>query len=150
MKKYIFALGLFLIFIVVLFFLRGNEDTWICRQGVWVKHGHPNFDKPITSCSGKSSLPKNQEDCLKIGGLWSKLGPDPIETCNVKALDRGNLCTDSSQCEGLCLAELSAEEMKQGMSGKQFKKTGNCSVWRVTLGCRGIVTQGVVSILCID
>jgi len=150
MKKLFLIISFFSVIILILFFLRGNEDTWICDQGVWVAHGHPSFEKPITSCNGKTPLPKNEVDCLKVGGIWKKLGPDPVASCNIKALDRGNLCSDSSQCEGTCLANLTKDELRGGMSGKQFKRHGQCSVWRVTLGCQGVVKNGIASIICID
>jgi len=55
MKKiilYIFV-SLFLLF-GILGFLRmvvgGGEDTWICVEGKWVKHGVPSAPKPETPC----------------------------------------------------------------------------------------------------
>ncbi len=41
-------------FIVVLFvwaFLRGPEDTWICDDGQWVKHGLPYAPMPEGDCN---------------------------------------------------------------------------------------------------
>lgn len=34
----------------VRFFLGGAEDTWICQNGEWVKHGNPNSEKPTSGC----------------------------------------------------------------------------------------------------
>jgi putative hemolysin len=34
----------------VRFFLGGNEDTWICQDNEWVKHGNPLAPKPETGC----------------------------------------------------------------------------------------------------
>jgi spore germination protein GerM len=31
-------------------FLSGPEDTWICSQGKWVKHGNPAAEKPDKGC----------------------------------------------------------------------------------------------------
>jgi hypothetical protein len=28
----------------------GNEDTWICQSGAWVKHGNPSSPKPEGGC----------------------------------------------------------------------------------------------------
>lgn len=28
----------------------GGEDTWICVEGEWVKHGVPSAPKPETPC----------------------------------------------------------------------------------------------------
>lgn len=27
-----------------------GEDNWVCKDGVWQKHGQPNFPAPITEC----------------------------------------------------------------------------------------------------
>lgn len=153
MKK---LLVILVIIIGVVFFLRfivgGPEDSWICDQGAWVKHGNPSYPKPEDPCGKKIKLPKNKEDCLKAGGVWKKLGPDPFETCNIKATDRGNICHDSSECQGMCQVDLTKEEMSQGMRGKLFssKKNGQCSVWVVELGCRGIMKEGKAQVICID
>jgi len=32
------------------FLLGGNEDTWICTDGQWVKHGNPSVPMPQTGC----------------------------------------------------------------------------------------------------
>ena len=38
--------GLFL----VRFLFGGDEDTWICVSGTWVKHGNPSAPIPQTDC----------------------------------------------------------------------------------------------------
>lgn len=51
MKKAV--VGLVTILIVVgglLILLRGNEDTWLCANGNWVKHGHPTALMPTKPC----------------------------------------------------------------------------------------------------
>lgn len=48
-KKFLIILSVILALGVVaagLIFLRGNEDTWICVDGHWVKHGNPSSPKP--------------------------------------------------------------------------------------------------------
>ncbi len=40
-------------------FLSG-EDTWICDDGEWVKHGNPSAPKPTESCSGTNANVTNQ------------------------------------------------------------------------------------------
>lgn len=32
-------------------FFSGNEDTWICSNGQWVKHGNPSASQPTTGCT---------------------------------------------------------------------------------------------------
>lgn len=36
--------------LAVRFLLGGDEDTWICAGGQWVKHGNPNTSQPQTPC----------------------------------------------------------------------------------------------------
>lgn len=35
-------------------FLGGDEDTWICSNGQWVKHGNPSSPKPTAPCPGQA------------------------------------------------------------------------------------------------
>lgn len=35
---------------VARFFFGGDEDTWICANGQWVKHGNPSASMPQTGC----------------------------------------------------------------------------------------------------
>jgi len=37
--------------LVVRFLFGGDEDTWICSGGQWVKHGNPRAFQPKTPCS---------------------------------------------------------------------------------------------------
>lgn len=148
-KSLIIVAGIFLL-IVGFILLRGDEDLWICQNNQWIKHGNPSYPKPENPCGKKKSLPKNKEECLQIGGVWKKLGPDPVESCNIKAEDRGSICTDNSECEGWCQSDLSREQLQEGMRGKTLKGKGRCSVWRVELGCFGMLKQGTISVICID
>ena len=34
--------------------LGGDEDTWICRDGQWVKHGSPSSPMPTAPCPGQA------------------------------------------------------------------------------------------------
>lgn len=42
------------------------EDTWICQNGNWVKHGNPKMDKPTNSCNNISNNPKVADNDGKI------------------------------------------------------------------------------------
>lgn len=35
---------------VILMFMRGDEDTWLCQNGQWVKHGNPSSPMPTAAC----------------------------------------------------------------------------------------------------
>jgi len=146
-----FLVTLFLLLLCFRFFFGGNEDSWICQNNIWVSHGKPSYPKPDDPCGKKVPLPKTKEDCILQGGVWKKLGPDPFESCNIKAADRGTICTDNSECEGWCQADLTKDELRKGMSGKlRSKGRGRCSVWRVELGCFANLKNGQISVLCID
>lgn len=45
MKKIIFILivimSIFIGILLTRFIIGGDEDTWICKNGNWVKHGNP-------------------------------------------------------------------------------------------------------------
>jgi len=156
MKKFFIILVVLVVVFSIIFFLLsavdGPEGNWICNKGKWITYGKPSYPKPENACGQKTSLPRDKDNCLKIGGVWKKQGPEPFETCNRKAIDRGNLCRDNSECEGTCQVDLSREELSQGMRGelKINKKFGQCSVWVVELGCRGIMKNGKAQVICID
>lgn len=45
--------------IVVLFgwlLIRGPEDTWICENGQWVKHGNPSSSMPTEPCDKEENI----------------------------------------------------------------------------------------------
>ena len=144
-------IALFLLIFTLRFILGGNEDSWMCQNNKWVAHGHPSYAKPNDPCGKKYPIPKTKEECLRKGGVWKKMGPDPFETCNIKATDRGTVCTDNSECEGWCQANITRDQLRTVMMGKlNIKGRGTCSVWRVELGCFGMMKQGKVSTICID
>ena len=134
----------------VLAFINRADGRWSCQNGQWMKYNNPDYPKPLVSCDKKITLPKDKESCLQVGGVWRKIGPEPFESCNRKAVDRGNICKDNSECEGLCQAGLTREELQEGMRGKSFKGKGQCSVWLIEVGCFGMVQNGKVQTICID
>ncbi len=46
------VLGIIIAIFIRIFALRlfSGEDNWICQNGQWVEHGHPNFAAPQTIC----------------------------------------------------------------------------------------------------
>lgn len=40
---------------VARFLLGGDEDTWICSNNQWVKHGNPSAPQPTTGCGEKKT-----------------------------------------------------------------------------------------------
>jgi hypothetical protein len=49
-------------------------------------------------------LPKSAKGCDARGGVWTRFGGDDRYFCRVKTRDAGAKCSNSSQCEGVCLA----------------------------------------------
>lgn len=52
--KILWILVVILFAVAVLFSLRfilgGDEDTWICVDNQWIKHGNPNASQPQSGC----------------------------------------------------------------------------------------------------
>ena len=54
-KKTMYALLIAMVIMVAAliffrFLLGGNEDTWECKDGVWIEHGHPSDPMPLYPC----------------------------------------------------------------------------------------------------
>lgn len=52
-KKYLFILFFSIFFIILTIFtvrLFSGEDNWICQNGQWIMHGHPDFPMPTALC----------------------------------------------------------------------------------------------------
>jgi len=52
-KKAIYLILMTLIFLAVIIFgarLLSGEDDWICQNGQWIEHGHPDFPAPSIEC----------------------------------------------------------------------------------------------------
>lgn len=97
-------------------------------------------------------LPKDKATCEAQGGRWGKIGLAPIEQCNLPTPDAGKVCSDSRDCTGMCIAELSKEDYDRVWRDKAVIQTmGKCAPWRITVGCVPQVTNGKVQgIICID
>lgn len=48
--KIFIAVWLVIIVILGVRFLSGSEDTWLCQNGQWIKHGQPSAPAPTTVC----------------------------------------------------------------------------------------------------
>jgi len=49
-KKIILTIIIVLAILFVLLLIRGSEDTWICVDGEWIKHGVPSAPMPEQEC----------------------------------------------------------------------------------------------------
>src|SRR4030042_6275647 len=98
----------------------------------------------------KFSVPQDEESCEAKGGVWKKIGLGSREECNLPTTDGGKICAGSNECEGVCLAALSRDDMQKGMRGKLFKTNGKCSSWIKNVGCRAYVYKGWAGVVCVD
>lgn len=110
----------------------------------------PGGSHDITSAS-TIPVPTDKAYCLAIGGRWGIIGMSANESCNPPTSDSGRLCRDSSECEGACIADLTADEMARLTPEKPISSDGACTPWRFTRGCHAWVEEGKVNgILCAD
>jgi len=52
-KKILIILGIFFVLAIagiVALRLTSAEDTWLCQEGVWVRHGNPSTSAPASTC----------------------------------------------------------------------------------------------------
>lgn len=103
---------------------------------------------PVTN----QDLPKDKVTCEAQGGRWGRIGLSPVEQCNLPTPDAGKVCSDSSDCTGMCIADLSKADYDRVWRDKAVIQTsGKCAPWRITVGCVPQVTNGKVQgIICID
>jgi len=85
------------------------------------------------------TVPTNEADCKRAGGDWTSLGisyPGKPKSCDLKARDAGSQCTDSKECEGICLA---SETTRAGSAA-----IGQCSPYVRNFGNTHSVEGGLV------
>lgn len=71
------ALLAFALIILVIGIIRftTSEDTWLCQDGTWVKHGQPSAPQPTTGC-GKSTACTMEAKICADGSAVGRSGPD--------------------------------------------------------------------------
>jgi hypothetical protein len=107
----------------------------------------------ISACSGQSSLaavakpsiPQTEAECSARGGNWTTLGlpyPGKPKVCDLKTTDSGKVCSDSSECQGSCVAP-------EGIASS-LKATGVCSAYISSFGSLKLVEHGKVVLLNVE
>lgn len=66
--------------LTVRFFFGGDEDTWLCQDGQWVKHGNPSAPAPTTGCGNATTNITSFEDCQKAGYPILESYPEQCKT----------------------------------------------------------------------
>lgn len=51
-KHFLIFFGV-VILILFLFRFLSPEDSWVCQNGEWIKHGSPTVEQPTTKCETK-------------------------------------------------------------------------------------------------
>ena|SRR6218665_1890633 len=93
----------------------------------------------------KPVVPTTEPECIGRGGNWTTLGlpaPGKPKICDIKTNDSGKSCTDSSQCEGSCLAP--------GKAGPGTATAGSCSTYVANFGNVTQVKNGKVEQINVD
>lgn len=76
------TIGVFLILallVVIVRFFGGDEDTWICDDGQWIRHGNPSVPMPDSGC-GKAINSEKTKFSVYFNN--SKLNPN-IQDCSL-------------------------------------------------------------------
>jgi putative hemolysin len=95
------------LFVVRLF--SGNEDTWLCQNGQWVKHGNPSAAMPSTGC-GESADQLNgtglanpaSVNCEEKGGRVDIRTDSTGGQYGVCVFDGGKECEEWAMFRGEC------------------------------------------------
>ena len=143
------------------FFKFGKKDMGL--EGLYVSDQRnilwKNTLLTLRSTSKKSPQQLYLEtNCQKAGGVWGQQDNARIFSCNIPASNSGEKCSDSIQCEGICIADLNDESEKEMMKQdimdeinnipkKTIKKNGTCSKWVTMHGSFYIPKFGRVSAL---
>jgi hypothetical protein len=63
--------------LVIIFFIRFSspEDTWLCQNNTWVKHGNPQQNQPTTGCGNPKACTMEAKLCPD-GSAVGRSGPN--------------------------------------------------------------------------
>ena len=91
----------------------------------------------------KPTIPKTEAECIALGAHWTRLGLPPGDwMCDVKSTDSGRSCTDSAQCQGICIPPASAAAGQNAV--------GQCSEYLLNFGNVRRIKDGKVEKLNVD
>lgn len=137
--------------------LLAGATYWIANQSVPTLVARTPTPMVATTPTARPAktlapIPSDRATCEALGGRWARIGLAPGESCNLPTSDAGKICADSSECESLCLADLSrADQDRVARTKTPLAASGKCAPWRVVVGCIAVVENGMVkTILCID
>jgi hypothetical protein len=104
----------------------GETDLLIYPSGTDHLSDGVRLMRPIPAPSAPAAASvTNQVDCFRAGGKWEKWCRPNEYQCLMPYRDAGKACTDSSQCEGLCLVDtVSVCEAGKGCIDPVIPQTG--------------------------
>ena len=92
-----------------------------------------------------------RELCIASGGKVVVAGRARYETCEMTYPDAGQVCSDTSDCHGQCIANQTDARHLKDAANLAGKMTGTCQKTNNRFGCHAIVKNGTISAtLCID
>jgi hypothetical protein len=105
-KNILWALLIISLIILVVLTLRvvGGEDGWICSEGNWVSHGHPNSPQPTTPCVLVEPIITNELSTVLIFFGNTKIDPNVLNCEITHSVSRQVLLSDDKY--GAVIAEL--------------------------------------------
>ena len=123
--------------------------VFVIIAGITIYSYTKQIEQPPTK-QNITTTPTDKESCEALGGRWGSIGLSLNEKCNLPTSDAGKECSNSAECEGSCIAELSEEDWDKAVRGIVYTK-GKCTAWKITVGCQAFVEDGKVEgILCVD
>ncbi|MFA6526658.1 MAG: DUF333 domain-containing protein [Candidatus Buchananbacteria bacterium] len=122
-----------------LMLLRGNEDTWICSNGAWVKHGNPSASMPTKPCDGVSRNCSQQAKLCPDGSVVGQVGPKcEFASCPgaVACTMEAKICPDGSSvgrqgpnCEFAPCSIISPDQFTpDALPGPSITSTGSVQI----------------------
>ena len=125
---------------------------WTCSGGAWVPTGNPTYPIPSRTCGGPLlDYPGTEAACKSSGGEWGPAGLSPQPICTLITHDAGQVCGDSGECEGACLADLSPAQQSELEKAGKLEALGKCTARSPQFGCQAMVKEGFVTeFLCVD
>jgi hypothetical protein len=112
------VLGIAIILFIVVRIFSGSEDTWLCQNGQWVKHGNPAAAMPTTPCPGQT-LPPVQSDVIVTSPQANAIITSPL---SLEGQAKGNWFFEASfpvtlvDSEGNKLAQIPVQATEDWMT----------------------------------
>lgn len=74
-KRIFIAIIIVIVVLFIWFLIRGSEDTWICVDGEWIKHGVPSAPMPTEPCGEESVACTMDAKLCPDGSYVSRIPP---------------------------------------------------------------------------